>query len=152
MAAMKKSKGVELFWKVHPWIYRASKGRVLGHLANMDVLLLTTTGARSGLERNTALTYFQPSAEAVGGAGRYVVIGSFLGEPRDPGWVHNLRAKPEATLQVGAEVFAASAREARGDERERIWRELVAIAPDYRAYEGRTGREIPVVVLERAST
>lgn len=143
MAAMQKSKIVELFWKIHPWLYRVSGGRLLGHLAGMDVLLLTTTGARSHAERTTALTYF----EADGG---YVVIGSFLGEPRHPGWVHNLRAKAEAQLQIGSRRFRASAHESQGEERAKLWAQLLEIAPDYRGYEGRTDREIPVVVLTPA--
>jgi deazaflavin-dependent oxidoreductase (nitroreductase family) len=106
----------------------------------MKVLLLTTTGAKSGAQRTTALTYL----EADGG---YVVIGSFLGEPRHPAWVHNLRANPHATVQVGSRQLSVLAREAHGDERARLWSRLVALQPDYRAYEGRTDREIPVVIL-----
>jgi deazaflavin-dependent oxidoreductase (nitroreductase family) len=131
---------VELFWKVHPWLYRISGGRVLGKLAGMKVLLLTTTGAKSGAQRTTALTYL----EADGG---YVVIGSFLGEPRHPAWVHNLRANPRATVQMGSRQLSVLAREARGEQRARLWQQLVAVQPDYRAYETRTDREIPVVVL-----
>lgn len=137
---MRRTPIVELFWKVHPWLYRISGGRVLGKLAGMKVLLLTTTGAKSGAQRTTALTYL----EADGG---YVVIGSFLGEPRHPAWVHNLRANPRASVQVGARELAVSAREAHGEERARMWQQLVAVQPDYRAYETRTDREIPVVVL-----
>jgi deazaflavin-dependent oxidoreductase (nitroreductase family) len=135
---------VDLFWKVHPWLYRVSGGRLLGELVGMKVLLLTTTGAKSGVSRTTALTYLE-----AGDA--YVVIGSFLGEPRHPAWVHNLRAQPRATVQVGARRLAVRAREARGGEREKLWARLVALQPDYRAYESRTDREIPVVVLEPAS-
>jgi F420H(2)-dependent quinone reductase len=132
---------VELFWKLHPWIYRASGGRLLGKLVGMPVLLLTTTGAKSGAQRTTALTYLDAD-------GAYVVIGSFLGEPRHPAWVHNLRAHPRATVQVGARQIAVTAREAHGEERSRLWANVVALQPDYRAYETRTDREIPVVVLE----
>jgi F420H(2)-dependent quinone reductase len=135
---------VDLFWKVHPWLYRLSGGRLLGKLVGMKVLLLTSTGAKSGVARTTALTYLE-----TGDA--YVVIGSFLGEPRHPAWVHNLRAHPRATVQVGARQLAVSAREAHGDERARLWAQLVALQPDYRAYESRTDREIPVVVLEPAA-
>jgi deazaflavin-dependent oxidoreductase (nitroreductase family) len=135
---------VELFWKLHPWLYRISGGRLLGELVGMKVLLLTTTGAKSGASRTTALTYLEAD-------GAYVVIGSFLGEPRHPAWVHNLRANPRATVQIGARTIAVDAREARGEERARLWQRLVALQPDYRAYEGRTDREIPVVVLQPAS-
>lgn len=141
MAAMKRSALVDLFWKVHPKIYRFSGGRLLGHMVGMEVLLLTTRGRRSGKERSTCLTSFRDGEAAV-------VIGSFLGEARDPGWVHNLRAHPEATLQSGSEVRRVRAREAEGAERERLWARLLEIQPDYREYEGRTSRQIPVVVLE----
>ena len=141
---MRKTPIVELFWKLHPFLYRISGGRLLGELVGMKVLLLTTTGAKSGAQRTTALTYL----EADGG---YVVIGSFLGEPRHPAWVHNLRAHSRATVQVGSRQLSVAAREARGDERARLWQQLVALQPDYRAYESRTDREIPVVVLEPAS-
>jgi F420H(2)-dependent quinone reductase len=140
---MRRSLGVELFWKLHPWLYRISGGRLLGELVGMKVLLLTTTGARSGVPRTTALTYLDAD-------GAYVVIGSFLGEPRHPGWVHNLRARPDATVQIGARRTAVRAREARGEERAKLWARVVAVQPDYRQYEGRTDREIPVVVLEPA--
>src|SRR5262245_9076302 len=106
----------------------------------MKVLLLTTTGAKTGTPRTTALTYLDAD-------GAYVVIGSFLGEPRHPGWVHNLRTKPRAAVQIGSRAVAVSAREARGEERAQLWQRLVALQPDYRQYEGRTDREIPVVIL-----
>ncbi|HKA16100.1 MAG TPA: nitroreductase family deazaflavin-dependent oxidoreductase [Myxococcota bacterium] len=138
---MRRTPIVELFWKVHPWLYRRSGGRLLGKLVDMKVLLLATTGAKSGAPRTTALTYLEAD-------GAYVVIGSFLGEPRHPAWVHNLRAHPRASVQVGVRVIPVTAREARGQERARLWQQLVALQPDYRAYEHRTDREIPVVVLE----
>jgi deazaflavin-dependent oxidoreductase (nitroreductase family) len=137
---VRKTPIVELFWKLHPWLYRISGGRLLGELVGMKVLLLTTTGAKSGAQRTTALTYLEVD-------GAYVVIGSFLGEPRHPGWVHNLRAKPDATVQIGSRRIAVRAREARGDERVTLWARVVAVQPDYREYEGRTDREIPVVIL-----
>ncbi len=138
---MRRTPIVELFWKLHPFLYRISGGRLLGKLVGMPVLLLTTTGAKSGVSRTTALTYLDAE-------GAYVVIGSFLGEPRHPAWVHNLRAQPRATVQVGARQIAVASHEAHGDERAQLWQRIVALNPDYRAYEGRTDREIPVVVLE----
>lgn len=140
---MKRSKAVELFWKIHPTLFRWSGGRLLGRLAGMDVLILTTTGRRSGEARPTCLTYFRDGEACV-------VIGSFLGEPRDPGWVHNLRANPEATIELGRETRRVRGREAAGEERKRLWRRCVEIQPDYRDYESSTSRVIPVVVLEPA--
>lgn len=143
MAAMKRSVLVDIFWKLHPNIYRWSGGRLLGRMVGMDVLLLTTCGRLSGKTRSTCLTCFR-EGEA------FVVIGSFLGEARDPGWVHNLRADPAATLQIGSEIRRVRAREAEGAERERLWARVVEVQPDYRAYERLTSRVIPVVLLEPA--
>ncbi len=143
MAAMKRSPLVELFWKIHPFLYRVSGGRLLGRMVGLDVLLLTTTGARSGQLRTTALTFVEH-------ADARIVVGSFLGEPRHPGWVHNLRANPRAEIEVGSERIAVVAREAEGEERKRLWNVVIAAQPDYSEYEHRTGRVIPLVVLEAA--
>ena len=140
---MQRNAVVDLFWKIHPKLYRFSGGRLLGRLVGMEVLILNTRGRRSGRERSTCLTTFREG-------GAFVVIGSFLGEPRDPGWVHNLRAQPEATVQTGREIRRVRAHEAEGAERDRLWARLVEIQPEYRDYEGRTDRVIPVVVLDPA--
>ena len=140
---MQRNAVVDLFWKIHPKLYRFSGGRLLGRLVGMEVLILNTRGRRSGQERSTCLTTFREG-------GAFVVIGSFLGEPRDPGWVYNLRAQAEATIQTGREIRRVRAHEAEGAERERLWARLVEIQPEYRDYEGRTDRVIPVVVLDPA--
>lgn len=143
VAAMKRNLVVELFWKIHPRIYRWSGGRVLGQLVGMEVLLLTTRGRRTGRQRSTCLTSFRDG-------NAFVVVGSFLGEPRHPAWVHNLRAHPQAEVLCRSERWPVVAREADGAERERLWKRLVEIQPDYGAYEGRTERVIPLVVLAPA--
>jgi deazaflavin-dependent oxidoreductase (nitroreductase family) len=141
--ATKRSPLVELFWRIHPTLYRWSGGRIAGRLLGMPVLLLTTTGRRSGTTRTNALTYF-PKDDA------FVVIASFLGEPRHPDWWLNLKANPTATVEVGRETIRVRAREAEGPERETLWHAVVARTPDYDEYKRRTTRRIPVVVLERA--
>jgi len=140
--ATKRSPIVELFWRVHPALYRWSGGRIGGRLLGMPVLLLTTTGRRSGESRTTALTYFPTD-------GAFVVIASCLGEPRHPYWWLNLKAQPNATIQVGRERIPVRAREAEGAERETLWQAVVTTTPDYDEYKQRTTRRIPVVVLER---
>ena len=142
--ATKRGPLVELFWRIHPALYRWSGGRIAGNLLGMPVLLLTTTGRRSGAKRTNALTYF-PTDDA------FIVIASFLGEPRHPDWWLNLKAHPDATIEVGRETIRVRAREAEDPERERLWRAVVAKTPDYDEYKRRTSRRIPVVVLERAS-
>ena len=141
MPALRRSKAVELFWKLHPWLYRVSGGRIGGKVIGLPVLLLTTTGRRSGEPRTRALTYFPRGAGAV-------VVASYLGEPRHPDWWRNLEANPRATVQRGRDVIPVHAREAEGEERRTLWGQIVATAPDYDEYQRRTTRRIPVVVLE----
>src|SRR6202165_4943827 len=103
--------------------------------------LLTTVGARSGEERISRVMSHRDGD-------RYVVVASKGGAPDHPGWYHNLRANPVARVEVGAETgtetFEVSAREAEGEERERMFAERVAIAPGFGEYERQTSRTIPV--------
>ena len=142
--AAKRSKLVEVFWKIHPHIYRWTNGRVGGAMLNMPVLLLATKGRRSGQPHTKALMYL-PDGD------RYVVIASYLGEPRHPAWWLNLRANPEAEIRIGGQRIGVVAREAEGEERARLWNEAVTRQPDYAEYQRRTQRRIPVVVLEPRS-
>ena len=140
--ALERTRWVELFWRWHPRIYRATGGLVGGKLVGLPVLLLETLGRRSGLRRETALTYL-PWDDA------FVVVASVLGEPKHPFWYLNLQAHPGARIQVGRERIEVQARDAEGEERESIWNALVAKQPDYGVYRDRTERRIPLVVLER---
>ncbi|RMF24973.1 MAG: nitroreductase family deazaflavin-dependent oxidoreductase [Deltaproteobacteria bacterium] len=141
MPALKRSKAVELFWKAHRWVYEKTGGKIGAKVVGMPVLLLTTTGRKSGRPRTVALTYFEDD-------GRFVVIASYLGEPRHPSWWLNLTADPHATVQIGGRTIAVRAREAEGEERDRLWRRAVELMADYAVYQERTSRRIPVVVLE----
>ena len=140
--ALRRNALVELFWRVHPWVYRLSRGNIGGNLMGLPVLLLTTTGRRSGTARTQALMYL-PYGDA------FVVVASCLGEPRHPAWWWNLVAEPDARVEVGAAAHAVRAREAEGDEREALWRSLAQRTPEYERYRTRTSRRFPVVVLER---
>jgi deazaflavin-dependent oxidoreductase (nitroreductase family) len=119
--------------------FRANGGKLSGRLANSSLLLLTTTGARSGQPRVTPLGYVRDGE-------RYAVIAANAGAPRHPDWYHNLLAHPRVVVEVGAERFEATARDATGTERER----LIAAISYFAAQQAKTTREIPVVVLERA--
>jgi deazaflavin-dependent oxidoreductase (nitroreductase family) len=141
MPAVTRNKAVQLFWRIHPVIYRLTGGRMLGRIAGVPVLLLTTRGRRSGAPRTKPLLYL-----ADGDA--YVVAASFAGEPRHPAWWLNLRADPAAVVQVGRRTVPVRAREAEGAERERLWRAIVEQEASFAEYERRTTRRIPVVVLE----
>src|SRR5262245_5465948 len=133
---------LELVTRVHRWLYRVSGGRIGGNLAGIRVLLLTTRGRRSGLPRATPLLYL----EAEKG---FVVVGSNAGDDRDPAWWTNLRAQPEAEVQVGREQHAVRARRATLAEEAELWPRLVAAYGPYARYREATRREIPVVILER---
>ncbi len=148
--ALERNFVVEQFWKWHPRLYRLSGGRIGGFMAGLPVLLLQTKGRKSGQLRETALTYlpYPETGDSSGESGpRYVVIASVLGEPKHPMWYLNLAADPNVRVTVGPKRIDATAREAEGDERERIWDALIEQSPDYDQYRERTGRRIPVVVL-----
>ena len=132
-----------LFGEEHVRRYRETGGEV-GHIwrEGSTVLLLTTTGRRSGEPRTTPLIYAQDGD-------RYVIVGSKGGAPEHPGWYRNLEKTPDVELRVGDEVFPARARTASGEERERLWRKANEVWPHYDEYARKTDREIPVVVLER---
>jgi deazaflavin-dependent oxidoreductase (nitroreductase family) len=122
--------------------FRANQGRVSGPLANMPVLLLTMTDARSGR------TITQPLVYTTDGD-RLVVIASFAGAPKHPAWYHNLLAKPEATVEVGSERFRVKATVTSGEERQRLFDRQAAQIPIFVEYQHKTSRQIPVLVLTR---
>ena len=137
------SESKTLFGEEHVRRYRETGGEV-GHMwkEGSTVLLLTTTGRKSGKPRTTPLIYAEDGD-------RYVIVASKGGAPDDPGWYKNLSKTPEVELQVLDEVFPAHARTVEGEERERLWAKANEVWPHYAEYAERTDREIPVVVLER---
>ena len=147
--ALKRNFAIELFWRWHPRLYRFSGGLIGGKLAGLPVLLLETIGRKSGERRETALTYLPYTTGEDDSGDAFVVIASVLGEPAHPAWYHNLSADPKVAITVRRNRIAVIARDAEGEEREKIWDELVALSPDYEQYRTRTDRHIPVVVLER---
>jgi len=122
--------------------FRAGNGKVTGQFANADLLLLTTTGAKSGEQRVSPLAYFR-----VGG--KLIIIGSFAGAPVNPAWVHNLRANPRAHIEVGTDAFDVTARELPVTEREELFGEITAAAPGFAEYQSKTSRVIPLFELQR---
>lgn len=126
---------------IHRALYRASGG-LLGANLGAPMLLLTSIGRRTGRERTTPLLYVRDGE-------RLVIVGSNAGDDLPPAWWLNLEAEPRARVQVGRSLYAVRARKAVGEERERLWRRLVAAHAGYQDYLKRTAREIPVVVLER---
>ena len=108
----------------------------------MDVLLLDHVGRRSHTKRTTPLLYIEDGDDLV-------IVASKGGSRKHPAWWLNLRDSPRTTVQVGGERRDVVAREAGGDERERLWQRLVEVWPDYDSYQARTSRQIPVIVLSR---
>jgi deazaflavin-dependent oxidoreductase (nitroreductase family) len=137
------SEAEKLFGDEHVRRYRETGGEV-GHIwrEGSTILLLTTTGRKTGEKRTVPLIYAQDGD-------RYVIVASKGGAPEHPGWYQNIEKTPEVELQVKDEVFRAHARTASGEERERLWRKANEVWPSYDEYATRTERAIPVVVLER---
>ena len=125
----------------HRVLYRASGGRAGGRVWNLSILLLTTTGRRSGKARTTPLCFHRDGETLV-------VVASNGGMDRFPNWWLNLVAEPRAEVLVGRESRAVVARRATPEEHARLWAAITAIAPGYLRYRARTEREIPLVLLE----
>lgn len=121
--------------------FRANGGKVGGRFEGAPLLLLHSTGAKSGKERVNPMMY-----QRVGDA--YAVFASKGGAPTNPDWYHNLLAHPDVTIEVGTETVAVTARVAEGAEREDTWSRQKDRYPGFADYERNTPRQIPVVVLE----
>jgi deazaflavin-dependent oxidoreductase (nitroreductase family) len=132
-----------LFGEEHVKRYRESDGAEGHDWQGTTVLILTTKGRRSGEPRSTPLIYQRHG-------GDYLVVASKGGADEPPAWYLNLEAEPEVEVQVYGERFAAHARTADAREKPGLWRTMTAAWPAYDEYQEKTGREIPVVVLERA--
>ena len=122
--------------------YRATGGKVSGIFAGRPLMLLTTTGAKSGQPRTAPLVYTTDGDNMV-------VIASKGGAPTNPDWYHNLRAQPLVTIELGDEQFQAQARVTEGEERQRLYDAQAELMPTFADYQRNATREIPVVVLER---
>ena len=124
--------------------FRANEGRVGGPFEGAPVLLLTSTGARSGKQRTTPVVYL-PDGD------RMVIFASMGGAPKNPSWYHNLRANPQATVEVGTETVGVNAVVTEGEERDRLFDRQADRFPQFADYAQKTTRQIPVIALERAA-
>ena len=126
------------------WLYRRTGGRVGGAIGNIKpIALVDHVGAKSGTRRTTPLVYTRDGDDVL-------IVGSQGGSPKTPSWVFNLRANPRTTIQIGSRKWEVVAREATGEERERLWPMVVANYPDFAVYQERTERQIPLLVLTQA--
>ena len=132
----------QLFGAEHVRVYRETGGAHGYHWRGTEILLLTTTGRRSGEPRTTPLIHRTD-------AGRWVIVASKGGAPEDPAWFSNMQADPDATIQVLAEEIPVRMSVAEGEERERLWKLMTEVWPAYDEYQAKTDRTIPIVVLDR---
>jgi deazaflavin-dependent oxidoreductase (nitroreductase family) len=124
--------------------FRANDGKVGGQFEGADLLLLTTTGAKSGQPRVSPLAYFRID-------GKLLIIGSFAGADVNPAWVHNLRANPSAHVEFGTDSSDVTARELPSAERDQLFSQIIAAATGFAEYQAKTTRVIPVFELQPAS-
>ncbi len=122
--------------------FRANGGKVGGPFEGADLLLLTTTGAKSGQPRLAPLAYLTIE-------GKVIIVGSKAGADTNPDWVHNLRANSRAHVEVGADAYDVTAHELDPAERDEFYPKVVALAPDFGAYQSKTSRVIPLFELRR---
>jgi len=122
--------------------FHANEGKVGGPFDGTTLLLLTHRGAKTGTVRTNPLAYIEED-------GRYFVFGSKGGASTNPDWYHNLRANPDATIEIGTKKFDVTAEVLTGEERDRVWTRNVRERPAFGDYEKRTSRKIPVIALTR---
>ena len=133
--------GLRWIGKLNVPLYRASGGRLGAHVGKAPVLLLSTTGRRSGKKRTVPVLYLADSE-------RLIVIGSNAGNPRTPAWSLNLQANPAAEIEIGRERRPVKARVAEGEERAKLWRSANQQYAGFDNYEEKTARNIALFILE----
>jgi deazaflavin-dependent oxidoreductase (nitroreductase family) len=124
--------------------FRANEGKVGGFFADATLLLLHTTGAKSGLERVNPVMYLADGE-------RYVIVASKAGAPTHPDWYHNIIANSEGSVEIGTEKFQVLATVAAEPERTQLYEKVEAMNPTFTEYKNKTTRVIPIVILTRKS-
>ena len=129
-----------LIFKVIVFLYNVSGGRIGGKMGKVPVLLLTTTGRKTGKKRTLPLIYIMDGSA-------YVITASAGGADKNPGWFFNIRSNPQATIQVKDKHIKVTAEIAGQEKKSELWARLVEVAPNFAGYQKRTSREIPMVIL-----
>ena len=129
-----------LIFNVLVFLYNVSGGRIGGKMGNVPVLLLTTTGRKTGKKRTLPLVYIMDGSA-------YVITASAGGADKNPGWFFNIRSNPQATIQVKDKHINVTAEVAEPEKKSELWARLIAVAPNFAGYQKRTSREIPMVIL-----
>jgi F420H(2)-dependent quinone reductase len=130
--------------RLHAWVYRHSGGRILGRLGGQPVLLLQTTGRRSGQTRTTPVQYITHGQN-------FIVVAADHGARHPPAWYFNLRGDAGARVRVKNKEFDATAREATGDERTELWDNLIAANRYLPKVQDKAGRQLPLLILTPAA-
>ncbi len=135
---------IKLFYKtfstIHVFLYRLTGGRLGSRVQGLDILVLTTTGRKTGKMRATPLGYFDFD-------GSYVITGSNSGRKSHPAWFYNLKSNPQAMTQIKDKQFEVQAEITGQGKRDQLWERLIQLSPGYSKYSKRTRREIPMVIL-----
>jgi len=129
---------------VHRGVYRATGGKLFGRMGNSPILLLNTTGRKTGRKRTSPLLYVMDGEDLV-------IIASKGGAPTHPAWYLNLKANPDATVEVGDRAVRVRAEEAYQEKQARLWQKMVEMYPTYDDYQVKTKRKIPLLVLHPVS-
>ena len=135
--------GLKLGSGAHTRVYRATGGRLFGRMGKSPILLLNTVGRKTGRRRTSPLLYVMDGED-------FVIIASKGGAPTHPAWYLNLKANPDATVEVGDREVRVRAEEVDSEEKVRLWQKMVEMYPTYDDYQTRTKREIPLLVLRPA--
>ena len=131
---------MKIFIKIHVFIYRLSNGSLGGSTGGAGVLLLNSTGRKTGKERITPLSFMMEDSN-------YVIIASYGGNKKNPGWFHNLRGNKDVTIRIKNTVKEVKATITSKDERNRLWPIITEWSPQYAKYQEKTSRIIPVIIL-----
>jgi deazaflavin-dependent oxidoreductase (nitroreductase family) len=143
MPAVRRGPVLSFVWRLHKWLLSFSAGKIASRVDGFPVLLLHTIGRKTRQPRTNALAFVQQN-------NAYVVVGTNAGADFDPSWVQNLRAQPDAEITIRGKKMSVRARESVGVERDYLYEKFILTSDSYAEYRRRTGRKIPVVILEPA--
>ena len=145
MASPLQNQMVKLFTGLHVFLYRTSGGKIWGSVGGNPVLMLTTTGRKTGKPRTTPVMYVHKDNE-------YLITASAGGADQNPAWLSNLNSKPEATIEVDGKKIKVKAVITSGDERDKLYENFKALGSNFIEYEKKTTRKIPVIRLQPITT
>lgn len=133
---------IKWFMSFNALLLRISRGRIGSKLGRQRILLLHTVGRKSGVERTIPIAYFETE-------GRYLIVASNWGKDRNADWYLNLKANPNARLGIDGRLVSVTAREAQGEEYDRLWKFATERHPPYLDYQKMTSRRIPIMIFEK---